>query len=546
MSRSHLRWTAAIPVLVLLTLALGLGLAADSLSDLLTRRTVDTIKPALAFAGTGLLVAQLWLDRHGRGRRLRRLRDGALVAVALASALAWWNFLQFHYPRHIHVSDTYHYYVGAKYFSELGYTRLYACTAVADAEAAPATGVADRNIRDLATNEMISAAVPLAEPEACKRHFSETRWRAFRHDVDWFRGLVTPRRWGEIQRDHGYNPPPSWGLLGGRLANLGPAGPKQLAVLGLIDPLLLAGMFASIAWAFGWRVLCVAVIYWGTNFFGVFGWTGGSLLRQGWLVTAVSGVCCLRKGRPTAAGALLTVSTLVRIFPGVILATLALRAAVQMGRQHRFALEPSDRRIALGAALAFAVVFPLATWTHGGLDAWFDFVENSRVHLGTALKNHVGLATVLSYDPSALDRLSSGGDPMERYEAWSAAREARFSERRWLHRAALMAFLVLISAAASRDERWVAAALGIGAIPMAFELTNYYYAILVGFAPLAARRREIGAALCGLSGLSWVIAGTFQWRDEIMTWCSAMVVFYVVWCTARIAWGPAPTPEATR
>ena len=100
-------------------------------------------------------------------------------------------------------------------------------------------------------------------------------------------------------------------------------------------------------------------------------------------------------------------------------------------------------------------------------------------------------------------------------------------------------FLEISSVAAWRSPFAVGSGfvLGIGVIPVAFELTNYYYAVLLGFALLSARRREFGTALCGVAGVSWVIAGTFQWRDEIMTWCSAMVIFYVVWCTARLGWG---------
>ncbi len=90
----------------------------------------------------------------------------------------------------------------------------------------------------------------------------------------------------------------------------------------------------------------------------------------------------------------------------------------------------------------------------------------------------------------------------------------------------------MLALAVRTEPEWVAAVLGIGAIPFAFELTNYYYSILLGFGLLSARREGIGASLCGISALSWGIVEHWQWRDEIMTWCSVMVLVYVLGCTA--------------
>ena len=80
-------WIAALAALALL--ALALSLAAESLSGLLTRRVVDTSKPLLAGAGALLLLIDGALRRWGYGDRFRRLRNGLLIGVAIASVLAW-------------------------------------------------------------------------------------------------------------------------------------------------------------------------------------------------------------------------------------------------------------------------------------------------------------------------------------------------------------------------------------------------------------------------------------------------------------------------
>jgi hypothetical protein len=114
---------------------------------------------------------------------------------------------------------------------------------------------------------------------------------------------------------------------------------------------------------------------------------------------------------------------------------------------------------------------------------------------------------------------------------WRNARRVRFAERTALHRALLAAFVVALAFAVRGQPDWVAAVLGIGLIPVAFELTNYYYAILLGYGLLFLRKEVIGAALCGVAALSWAIVDRWQWQDEILTWCSAMVILFAIFCT---------------
>jgi len=522
---------AVAALLALVLIALALAVFAGPLSDVLTRRVVDTAKGVVAACAAALLLVEAWLRRQGRSDLHRAPRDLLLIALATMSALAWWNFFQFHYPHYIHFSDTFHYYVGSKYFSELGYTRLYACTAIADAEAGPGTGVADRTLRNLETNRLEPTRDVLADPDSCRRHFSVDRWTAFARDVSWFRRRVSRSRWHAMQRDHGYNPPPSWGMLGGWLSDLGPASDLQILALNLLDPVLLALMWGGVAWAFGWRTLCVAVIYWGTNLFGVFGWNGGAFLRQGWLVLAIGGICCLRRNKPATAGALLTWSAFLRIFPGAILVAIGIAAAWGMWRERRFALAPAHRRLAMGGLLAAGTIVSLSLLTFGGPGPWVGFVDNSRIHLATPLKNHVGLPTVLAYDADAVDRRIQEDSAIERYESWRDARRERFAERVAVYWTLLAAFVVALALAVRGQPDWVAAVLGIGLIPMAFELTNYYYAILLGYGLLFLRKEVIGAALCGVAALSWAIVDRWQWQDEILTWCSAMVILFAIFCT---------------
>src|SRR6185312_3959153 len=147
--------------------------------------------------------------------------DGLLLGLGLVSCAAWWNLFHFHHgPYTIHYAEFFHHYIGAKYEPELGYTRLYACTVVAEAEYAHVgPRLAELEIRDLETNELVSANHVLAHPEACKDHFSPDRWQAFLRDTDFFWQGASWSRWPAVLRDHGYNATPVWRLLAAAFAS---------------------------------------------------------------------------------------------------------------------------------------------------------------------------------------------------------------------------------------------------------------------------------------------------------------------------------------
>jgi len=506
---------------------------------------VNTVKALVAGAGTLLLLVRLVLPRwERRSARWRRLWDGALLGLGLLAAACWWNLFQFNYPIFGHPSETYHYYLGSKYFRELGYTRLYRCTAIADAEWGWRKQVAHRYIRDLETNNVELAGSLLEHPEACKQHFTPERWRSFSRDVAWFRKQLPRGRWQRTQTDHGYNGTPAWGLFGGLLARTGPATDRQILALRLIDPLLLLLTWAAVGWTFGWRVLCVALLYWGTNYPAQYGWVGGSYLRQVEFAAVLLGICLMRRQRMTAAGFLLVLAALVRIYPALLLAGPGLQAAGAMIRRRRLWLSAAHRRLLLGGLLALATVLPLSALSSGGFGAWLQFAENSRVLLGTPLRNHMGLRTLLSYDPQAPSRVTRDTRLADPYAPWKQAREQAFARHRWFFGALVAGFTLLLAAAVRRQPEWVAVVLATGLVPVAAELTCYYSAILAAFALLWRRHPAPGAALVGLSAAGWLLAERFLFYDEIFTWISLATLAFVLFATLWV-WRSGPAQTAT-
>ena len=501
--------------------------------SLLDYRTTTGIKEAIAIAAAFLLFHEWWSRRTGMPGGRQRVHSRLLGVLAVAALLSWWNFGRFHFPDYVHVHDSFHYYMGAKYFPELGYTRLYACTTAADVEAGLARDAAQRWVRNLETNVLERGAGLVVNSQACTDYFSPERWAAFKQDLGWFRSQLPPRGWALIQNDHGYNATPVWGIAGRLLTATGPVSTGQLTVLGLLDPVFLIVMWGVVWWAFGWRTACVAMIFWGTYFPARYAWTGGSILRADWLALSVIGICLVKRGRMASGGFALTYATLLRIFPGAIVAALALKVLLEMWRTRSFRLERSYKRFAAGSALALAVLVPasfivVGEGFQGGVNAWQGFLANSEKHLSTHLTNNMGLKPVLSYDFATREEAVKSYWLDTPWDTWRAAREAAFERRQPIFWAAVLLIVVLLGLAVQRSDDWVALVLGVTLIPVGLQLTCYYYGILLVFGFLSGSNRWIGLSLLLLSAVSGLAPALLDFSDDVYAFLSLLALMFVV------------------
>jgi len=548
---------AALAALVLLYLHAGRPLLARfRVVPAPADDTLSALKALLAFGALWLVLHETIVRLRGRPpcRRLVAALAGALAALGVAGFLASDTVGSRHY---YHLWDFFHYYIGARYHAELGYEGLYACTAVAEAESDPAgaTALRARPMRDLATYGQIPSARALDAPQACKAAFSAERWERFRADVAWFRGRIPPDKWRQMQIDHGYNPPPLWTTVGGALANAVPAGDRGLALLASLDVLLLCGLFWAVWWAFGWRAMCLGLVFLGAQFPANGYFTAGAFLRQDWLALAVASVCLVRRGHPAAGGAALAASALLRLFPAFLFAGPAIQAAAHLVRRRRFSR--AHLRFFAGAA-AGAVLLTAATLPATGAADHVRFWTHIRRHGAVTLDNNMGLRVLVARvldrtakaeaprrpvlrvfgssepgeaaDPETLQSFDSGrtksratfaqDERAAESEPAPAPRRilrvpgAADDEPSWLPRprtaaaravfAVLAAAAVLLFAAATWRLRtlWLAQVLGLVLLVSLPEITCYYYSIFV-LAALAARAsRRVETALLAASGTS--------------------------------------------
>jgi hypothetical protein len=472
--------------------ALGVGLAAVVVAMLRARVLVDRslFSPQWTNA-VGLATASAALALSLVVRSRRRAQPPRLIAALVAGLLGglavatYWGLgndvVRFHRPEH------FHYYLGAKYFPELSYSRLYACVAVVEAERVGRASMGGRRMRDLASDEVVPVGIALSDPAACTKRFTPDRWRAFGDDVMFFREALGPL-WDRMNQDHGFNAPPGWALTGHALVGFDRASDMTQTRLALLDPSLLVAAFALVGWAFGAHVLWVALVVWGCQVPAQGTWTAGAFLRQDWLFCVVAAACFARRGWFLASGVALASAAALRIFPGLLL----IGPIVVIGRRAwRVALGRGDRRFVAGAVLG-GLAWLVASTVVFGLDAWPEFASHLAVHRLAPLANHVGLRALLSqsWDGRWVEVMKPGAvDP---FRTWATLRRETFAAHGTLYVALAAAFALLAIAGTWRVRRiWVGLAASTVLVVTAVDVASYYCAIFVLLALLAADDRRL-------------------------------------------------------
>ena len=495
---------------------------------------------AASVLGAALLLS--WLERApGLRRRLPRP-----VAAALATALAVLSIgvyvafgdVQFPYHRW----DQFHYYIGGKYLPELDYTRIYQCTAVAEAERFGPFATARRTIRDLATEDLVRASTALADPDACKRHFSPERWTAFVDDVAWFRGDSPLDYWRRMQGDHGYNGAPTWSIAGRALASLAPASARTQTALAMIDPLLLVLAFGLIGWAFGTHALWLALVVWGCQFPAKGAWTFGAFLRQDWLLGVIASVCLARRERWVASGVALASATALRLFPALLLGVpflVAVRRWLRTGT-----VERGDSRFALGFVIGSVFWLGVSTAIFG-VTTWREFAHHIVLHNAEPLANDIGLRMILSQTVEGRLAVTQNDHEVDPFHLWKVRRQEAFAARKPLYGVLVAGLLVLATVAAGRiGTLWSALSASTVLVVSFLDVASYYCAFFVILTFLAERDPGQEWLALGAVLVSRLVNATAFVADSPDMRYAVQSIVFVAWSAlalVRLAWTSSRT-----
>lgn len=480
------------------------------------------------------------------------------VTLGVASIIVYFNGFRLGYEKFWHRHDQYHYYLGAKYFRELGYDALYRCTIVAEDEIGRVTETidgqrvtidmraevhaADKKIRNLGgDNLLMPAKVALEHPEACKEHFSAERWEQWKRDLTFFRFSCSSDKeyWDKMQRDHGYNPPPVWTLTGSFVSNLHDASDGFMQVLGALDEVYLLAMFVGIFCAFGWRVFAVAAILWGCQGCAPNYWTIGALLRQDWLFWLVMAGCFARKRYFKLAGASMVYAGLLRVFPGLAVLGWLVVAGAYLVKHRR--MKPDHAQMLLGGSLAAALLVG-ASLVVVGRDSYQQFYKHTIVvHDQTPLTNHMGLRVLVSHRMECIipgvpgcDGKESGRmqyvedaslfDPFDRWRQMRLDRYAKYKPVAYGILALSAALFVLV--VRRIKSTWLALALAQIWIVLLSQLTSYYYAFIILAAPITRVRRDLEVWIFSFAALTQFVWLSFRFIDDRYTALSLVTLLF--------------------
>ena len=306
---------------------------------------------------------------------------GTLALTGVLGVLAFYNLgqPQFYSRGHdewtfSHYLDLRQYYTTSKYFDELGYRGIYEADVASYLEDNPGRAQQIQNIpmRDLHSLKMSTPAAQAERIAAIKKNFTPERWEQLKEDNRWFRSAMGDAHWLEMLCDYGGNATPVWIAIAHFLFKAVAPSNLGFTLLGMLDLALLTGMFFAIWRCYGLRTMLVTMTVFGANDFIMYGtnW-GGATLRHDWLAYIGFAACALRREKYALGGALLALSTMIRVFPALALVGVALPAILRVGEQvakerrlpklkELMERERATLHVVLGAAAAVVVSFGLS------------------------------------------------------------------------------------------------------------------------------------------------------------------------------------------
>jgi len=445
----------------------------------------------------------------------------------------------------IDVYDVIHYYLGPKYFDELGYFDLYAACIIADDEAgmhfepAPPT----YQHQDIDGYEIRPYKSALARTDEIKGRFEDERWSSFVHDFTTlqreFYGLEK-KYWYQLVNDHGFNGSPAWAGYAAPLVNLVEAQDVKLICYFDIAVLLVAIGIAW--WAFGGWSAAFLYFFILTTYSTRWPTISWAILRYDYAAALIIATAMVKKGKPLLAGIFAGHTAAMRIFPATFFYGPGVQGAWQLVRHRKV-----DK---------FAVLFFV------GAIAWIGALElNFAARFGG---EHITQHWKGMTDHMAPENLSSRRLGMaialayrgEYDEPWNFGRIDRVERQEPIRKGLGLVILLALGWALRKSDRAEAYAMGFIAF-FALATASYYYfivrapLILVHAVGLKKSRHLI--ALLVLLGIDLFANLGQQYlngnRIFIIGWMGWALLAYCIGMIAVLIWEShrqAPTPEPER
>lgn len=500
-------------------------------------QTVELLKSVLCMAAIAW-VGFVFLMQKIKSKEHRRIINGFAVVITLCGVLAYFNFGMFHwnkYPHSVHYYDIFHYHIGGKYFTELGYFDLYHAAVVADQDLYKRFDRIKRftRIRDLRSDRLIPWRNALSESERIKSNFTPQRWEAFKKDIDSFQRQMPPRHWRHALSDYGFNPPPPWSLMGRVVAHAFDISHiSQMVAMAWVDVLLLAIGFFFVFKAFGLYPFMMAVTFFGINYTHRYQHMSGSLLRLDWLAYLLIGISSLKLKRPKTGGVFIAYAAMLRVFPVMFLAGIGFKWLWNAIKEKK--VMNDDFKTLLAALITVILLFGATLAVKPGLDGWKTWGENISHHSQRLTVKRIALPYIF---------VNHGRFADSTQKLNTAQREARVEANIVTIRFIQVATFILFVLVCAHSPTWIAATLGLFLI---YTLTNpvrYYWASLVLLVPwlmtfpLKGKKVIAFAWLFGMMIVDYAIDSTtmeYTIHQYFASWSLGLLLLYVLYVEGEI------------
>jgi hypothetical protein len=381
--------------------------------DTVTRNASHERRMWLAVVCIGLLVARFswyWLSKI-KPRAISKIVV-MLYFAALAGTCTFGVFNYYQFDKRIFsglddYTDIAYYYLNTKYLDELGYFKFYAAMLYSDKTYKNRHSKHIRRYRDLRDYEVKSTKVAFKHgKEVAENDFSKERWRQFQHDCDWFLARKTRRSLqSNFFVDHGYNPPPTWAVMGAMLANTAPV--ESVKLICFVDIALIIAMLIGVTWAFGAEAMLFVLAFFVLTFSGRWPILGQSLLRFDWSSALILSVCMLKKKKFLFAGMLLSYSAFNRIFPAIFFFPWVATALIDVFKEKRI---PKKHLQFLVGSVGVAVLLVGAALIQFGPHTMKESITNLLMHNESYSSQRIGLGDLMVYEgETTRDELRASG-----------------------------------------------------------------------------------------------------------------------------------------
>lgn len=300
------------------------------------------------------------------------------------------------YTQRYDIWGIFHYYLGAKYFSEVGYFGLYSCALEADRSTGGYWyyfhGIAV--VRDLRDYRI----VPRGALAPCPReNFTTERWNEFSQDVESFAELAPPEYFARVFVDKGFNPPPSWVVAAKPFTRIPFSNHLLWTVVFNLDVIaILFGLFVILRASGGTAALLTA---WLVVFYpGTFGVIGGNFLQYLWFPLLVVAIAWWASDHPVRSGIVLGAATGLQVFPIFFALPVLAQGVLALIRGEKKSAWLPHVRFASALAGTLCLSFVLGCFAGKGASGWREWQAKIDLH-SQFLKGEVfdvGLANLTS------------------------------------------------------------------------------------------------------------------------------------------------------